>query len=85
MNCAGSGSPSRGHLLGISPEAFDTVVDVNIRGTFSMSQAVARHMATTHSDHPLGKGSLLPRTRSATFRASGFNREMRLARRSPHT
>jgi hypothetical protein len=32
-----------------------------------------------------GEESLLPQTRSATFRASWFSREMRLARRSPHT
>lgn len=52
VNNAGVGSPSRGDLLDVSPQAFDMVLGVNLRGTFFMSQAVARHMAATQSDHP---------------------------------
>jgi NAD(P)-dependent dehydrogenase (short-subunit alcohol dehydrogenase family) len=52
VNNAGIGSPSRGDLLDVSPQAFDMVVGVNLRGTFFMSQAVARHMASTGSSHP---------------------------------
>ncbi|SAL54836.1 3-ketoacyl-ACP reductase [Caballeronia humi] len=52
VNNAGIGSPSRGDLLDVSPQAFDMVVGVNLRGTFFMSQAVARHMASTQSSHP---------------------------------
>lgn len=52
VNNAGIGSPSRGDLLDVSAQAFDTVLGVNLRGTFFMSQAIARHMAATQSDHP---------------------------------
>ncbi|GGC69777.1 3-ketoacyl-ACP reductase [Paraburkholderia caffeinilytica] len=50
VNNAGIGSPSRGDLLDVSSEAFDAVIGINLRGTFFMSQAVARHMAATPSD-----------------------------------
>jgi len=49
VNNAGIGSPSRGDLLDVSPQAFDAVLGVNLRGTFFMTQAVARHMVSTHS------------------------------------
>lgn len=49
VNNAGVGSPSRGDLLDVSSEAFDAVLGVNLRGTFFMSQAVARHMTATPS------------------------------------
>lgn len=52
VNNAGIGSPSRGDLLDVSPEAFDAVLGVNLRGTFFMSQAVARHMTETQSAQP---------------------------------
>lgn len=52
VNNAGIGSPSRGDLLDVSPDAFDMVLGVNLRGTFFMSQAVARHMTETQSQHP---------------------------------
>ncbi|WP_308920749.1 3-ketoacyl-ACP reductase [Janthinobacterium sp. J1-1] len=48
---AGIGSPSRGDLLDVSPGAFDAVLDVNLRGTFFMTQAVARHMVSVPSPH----------------------------------
>lgn len=44
VNNAGIGSPSRGDLLDVAPEAFDRVLGVNLRGTFFLMQAVARHM-----------------------------------------
>jgi len=50
VNNAGIGSPSRGDLLDVSPQAFDTVLGVNLRGTFFMTQAVARHMSSTRSN-----------------------------------
>ncbi|WP_284616918.1 3-ketoacyl-ACP reductase [Aquabacterium humicola] len=44
VNNAGIGSPRRGDLLDVAPEAFDVVLDVNLRGTFFLTQAVARRM-----------------------------------------
>ncbi|KXU92834.1 3-ketoacyl-ACP reductase [Caballeronia megalochromosomata] len=46
VNNAGIGSPSRGDLLDASAQAFDAVLGVNLRGTFFMTQAVARHMVS---------------------------------------
>ena len=47
VNNAGIPSPSRGDLLELRPEAYDRVLDTNLRGTFFLTQAVARHMAQT--------------------------------------
>ena len=44
VNNAGIGSPARGDLLDVAPQAFDTVLGVNLRGTFFLTQTVARHM-----------------------------------------
>jgi NAD(P)-dependent dehydrogenase (short-subunit alcohol dehydrogenase family) len=44
VNNAGIPSPSRGDLLAVTPDSFDRVLDVNLRGTFFFTQAVARHM-----------------------------------------
>ncbi|MBC8745534.1 NAD(P)-dependent dehydrogenase (short-subunit alcohol dehydrogenase family) [Paraburkholderia sp. WC7.3g] len=52
VNNAGIGSPARGDLLDVTPEAFDTVLGVNLRGTFFMTQAVARHMLSAEPDRP---------------------------------
>jgi NAD(P)-dependent dehydrogenase (short-subunit alcohol dehydrogenase family) len=49
VNNAGVGSPSRGDLLDVRSDAFDTVLGINLRGTFFMTQAVARHMIATPS------------------------------------
>ena len=49
VNNAGVPSPARGDLLEVRPEAFDQVLDVNLRGTFFFTQAVARHMTATTS------------------------------------
>ena len=49
VNNAGVPSPARGDLLDVRPEAFDQVLDVNLRGTFFFTQAVARHMTATVS------------------------------------
>jgi NAD(P)-dependent dehydrogenase (short-subunit alcohol dehydrogenase family) len=47
VNNAGIPAPSRGDLLALTPQSFDKVMDVNLRGTFFFTQAVARHMAET--------------------------------------
>ncbi len=52
VNSAGIGSPSRGDLLDIAPNSLDLVLNVNLRGTFFLTQAVAKHMLDTESDHP---------------------------------
>jgi 3-oxoacyl-[acyl-carrier protein] reductase len=44
VNNAGMGSVSRGDVLDLSPESFDTVLGVNLRGTLFLTQAVARWM-----------------------------------------
>ncbi|MDM0111224.1 3-ketoacyl-ACP reductase [Variovorax sp. J22R133] len=50
VNNAGIPAPSRGDLLDVTPATFDRVLDVNLRGTFFFTQAVARHMAATPSE-----------------------------------
>lgn len=49
VNNAGVPSPTRGDLLELTPEAFDQVLDVNLRGTFFFTQAVASHMRAAAS------------------------------------
>lgn len=53
VNNAGIGSPVRGDLLALTPENFDRVIDVNLRGTLFFTQAVARWML----DHPPSDGA----------------------------
>ena len=45
VNNAGIGSPRRGNLLALTPEDFDRVMAVNLRGTFFLSQRAAAWMA----------------------------------------
>ncbi len=52
VNNAGIGAPTRGDLLSVSTGAFDTVLGVNLRGTFFLTQAVAQHMTTTPHTTP---------------------------------
>ena len=52
VNNAGIGSPRRGDLLTVTPEDFDLVMGVNLRGTVFLSQRVAAWMAA----HPRGDG-----------------------------
>ena len=47
VNCAGVTSLVRGDLLDLSPESFDRVMGVNLRGTFFLTQAFARYMLQT--------------------------------------
>jgi NAD(P)-dependent dehydrogenase (short-subunit alcohol dehydrogenase family) len=44
VNSAGVTSLKRGDMLGLSPESFDRLLGINLRGTFFLTQAVARHM-----------------------------------------
>lgn len=50
VNNAGVSSLSRGDLLDLTPESFDRSMAVNLRGTFFLSQAVARRMLGASSD-----------------------------------
>ncbi|MDQ2079618.1 3-ketoacyl-ACP reductase [Xanthobacteraceae bacterium Astr-EGSB] len=45
VNNAGVSVKARGDLLDVSPESFDRCLDINTRGTFFFTQAVARRMA----------------------------------------
>jgi NAD(P)-dependent dehydrogenase (short-subunit alcohol dehydrogenase family) len=45
VNNAGIQVPIRGDLLDVSEEVFDTVIGVNLRGTFFLTKAVAKSMA----------------------------------------
>ncbi|HVR48658.1 MAG TPA: 3-ketoacyl-ACP reductase [Pseudorhodoferax sp.] len=44
VNNAGLPAASRGDLLDVGMASFDRLMDVNLRGTFFFTQAVARHM-----------------------------------------
>lgn len=47
VNNAGVSADQRGDLLELGEQSYDRVVDINMRGTFFLTQAVARHMAAT--------------------------------------
>ncbi len=49
VNNAGISAPRRGDLLELAPEAFDQVLDVNLRGAFFFTQAVAKRMLAAPS------------------------------------
>lgn len=55
VNNAGIPAQSRGDLLQMTPEMFDRVMDVNLRGTFFFTQAVVKHMLQTeaHSERSI--------------------------------
>lgn len=44
VNNAGVQTPNRGDLLDVTAEDYDRLLDVNLRGTFFLTQAVARSM-----------------------------------------
>jgi len=52
VNNAGIPAAQRGDLLEVSIESFDRVLDVNLRGTFFLTQAVAAHMIATPAAAP---------------------------------
>jgi len=53
VNNAGVSVARRGDLLEVTPEGFDRVLGVNLRGTFFLTQDVARRMiATSARGHP---------------------------------
>ena len=52
VNNAGIPAAARGDLLDVAAASYDRVLDVNLRGTFFFTQAVARHMLATDCQHP---------------------------------
>jgi NAD(P)-dependent dehydrogenase (short-subunit alcohol dehydrogenase family) len=52
VNNAGISAPKRGDLLEVGPEAFDRVMDVNLRGAFFFTQAIAKRMLSAPSAGP---------------------------------
>jgi len=52
VNNAGIPAAQRGDLLELGTASYDRVLDVNLRGTFFFTQAVARHMANSTSEVP---------------------------------
>jgi NAD(P)-dependent dehydrogenase (short-subunit alcohol dehydrogenase family) len=50
INNAGIPSPSRGDLLDVTPDSYDKVMDVNLRGTFFFTQEVVKHMLDTQTE-----------------------------------
>ena len=52
VNNAGIPAAQRGDLLDVAAASYDRVLDVNLRGTFFLTQAVARHMVATACPHP---------------------------------
>lgn len=52
VNNAGIGSPVRGDFLEMTPETFDAVMAVNLRGTVFFTQAVLRQMLALPADGP---------------------------------
>ena len=50
VNNAGVQVRSRGDMLDVTPESFDRLVGVNLRGTFFLTQAIARRMVAAQAD-----------------------------------
>ena len=65
VNNAGVSVARRGDVLDVTPESFDRVMDINLRGTFFLSQAAARRM-TADPPSPLPRGSHYERVGLAT-------------------
>jgi len=59
VNNAGVTSLVRGDLLDLSPESFDRTVAVNLRGTFFLSQAVARRFLSAKMGQPGSPRSII--------------------------
>jgi len=52
VNNAGRGAVQRGDLLDLTPENFDAVMNVNLRGTLFLTQAAAKGMLAAPAAHP---------------------------------
>src|SRR5690349_5208473 len=52
VNNAGISVKKRGDILEVTPESYNEVMDVNLRGPFFLTQEIARRMIGTTSAHP---------------------------------
>lgn len=52
VNNAGISVRKRGDILEVTPESYNEVMDVNLRGPFFLTQEIARRMVGTASPHP---------------------------------
>ena len=59
VNNAGVSSLNRGDLLDLTPTSFDRSVAVNLRGTFFLTQAVARRFLAWRPDETLPQRSII--------------------------
>ena len=74
VNNAGVTSLRRGDLLDLTIESFDRSMATNLRGTFFLTQAVARTMITTTATDPASYRSIVTIT-SANAEVIGVDRE----------
>ncbi len=73
VNNAGVSVKVRGDLLDVTPESFDRVLGINLRGTFFMMQAVARRMVAEPRE-PADPPRSMVTISSANVRTLGPNR-----------
>lgn len=52
VNNAGISVRTRGDILEVTPDSYDEVMGINLRGTFFLTQEIARRMVATTSPHP---------------------------------
>jgi 3-oxoacyl-[acyl-carrier protein] reductase len=52
VNNAGISVRKRGDILEVTPESYDEVMGINLRGTFFLTQEIARRMIAVASPHP---------------------------------
>ena len=52
VNNAGISVRKRGDILDVTPESYNEVMDVNLRGPFFLTQDIARRMISATSPHP---------------------------------
>jgi 3-oxoacyl-[acyl-carrier protein] reductase len=52
VNNAGISVRKRGDILEVTPESYDEVMGINLRGTFFLTQEIARRMVAAASPHP---------------------------------
>lgn len=73
VNNAGVAPKKRVDLLELDEEGFDFVVDINLKGTFFLSQAVARTMIETKATDPSFEGCIITIT-SISSEVASVNR-----------
>lgn len=66
VNNAGINMPVRGDMLNTTPHVFDDLMQVNLRGTFFLTQAVAKHMID-HDDTELRRSIIVISSANATM------------------